>query len=87
MCILKQENDVNDAHVFGGSDLAEVKIRSLLESVLTLGGLQQVWAQFLLENSKSVQWVDSGRSVVSPFRDPVELGFLPFHVGPGGDVL
>ena len=73
--------------MFSGSGLAEMKIRSLLESVLTLDGLQQVWAQFLLENSKSVQWVDSGCSVVSPFRGPVELGYFPFHVAPGGDVL
>lgn len=73
--------------MFSGSGLAEVKIRSLLESVLTLDGLRQVWAQFLLENSKSAQWVDSGCSVVSPFRGPVELAFFPFHVAPGGDVL
>ena len=73
--------------MFSGSGLAEVKIRSLLESVLTLDGLQQVWAQFLLENSKSAQWVESGWSVASPFRDPVELGFFPFCVAPDGDVL
>ena len=73
--------------MFSGSGLAEMKIRSLLESVLTLDGLQQVWAQFLLENSKSAQWVDSGCSVVSPFRGSVELGYFPFHAAPGGDVL
>lgn len=73
--------------MFSGSGLAEVKIRSLLESVLTLDGLPQVWAQFLLENSKGAQWVESGCSVASPCRDPVELGFFPFRVAPGGDVL
>lgn len=49
--------------------------------------LLQVWAQFLLENSVSAQGVDSGCSVMSPFRDPVELCFSLFCAAHGGDVL
>lgn len=48
--------------------------------------LLQVWAQFLLENSVSAQGVDSGCSVMSPFRDPVELCFSLFCAAHGGDV-